>query len=161
LLLRWAPSENVSLLCRGFLLQGCSIHQSEGKTPVTVERDPELRPIDNPDDWLEPTNERLMTRRKGTVESVRFDPATAATVRRAAKVLGQIQSEFVRAASVERVTHVLQRQIVHARSGYAVRTIRLSQTSFMPGSAQYSEPERGPISGASKVSIERHPSAAD
>lgn len=128
---------------------------------MNEERDPELRPIDNPDDWLEPTDEGLAARRKGTVVSVRFDPATAATVRRAARALGQSQSEFVRAASVERAALVLQRQIVHARSGYAVRTIRLSQASSMPASVQYSEPERAPISGASRVSIERHPSAAD
>lgn len=130
---------------------------------MNAEHDPELRPIDNPDDWLEPTNEGLTTRRKGTVVSVRFDPVTAATVRRAARVLGQSQSEFVRSASVERATLVLQRQIVHARSGRAVRTLMFSQPGHGADPAPISGLERAPITQAQvhKVSNEEHRLAAD
>jgi hypothetical protein len=71
------------------------------------ERDPELLPIADVSDWDVEIDGAVVRPRLGATISLRLDPEMARRVRKAAKLIGVSQSDFIRQAASQRAESLL------------------------------------------------------
>lgn len=80
------------------------------------QEDPDLLPIENPEDWEVVARGRPATRLV-TIISLRLDQPSAGLIQRAARMEGVTQSEFVRQAALRAAESVVRRQPVRVVTG--------------------------------------------